>query len=1074
MSRSSPHPLERHFEHLGIRAAAGTGKTYRLTNRYLGLLLADQPAQSILATTFTRKAAGEIMDRVLGRLAEAALDAEKCKSLADDIGAPDLTPDEARRRLVGLVRELHRLNICTLDSFYGSIATSFSLELGLPPNWRIVEESVDQQLRAQAIRAALEGADREPLDTLLRMVHKDQAARPIAQRIAMLVNELYALYLQAPREAWYSLPHPATLDQNMLDDAIEIMGEVELPMTAQGKPNGHWLKAHRKAIEAVRTKDWADLISRGIAPKIISGESEFQSQPITDEIRRAYHPLIVNARAVFMNRLADQTEATHKLLARFDVEYQRLKRARGAFRFDDVTRVLAEGGAIEDLKRLYYRLDARLNHVLLDEFQDTSPTQWKVLQPIAEEVTGHADAPRSLFCVGDVKQAIYAWRGGEAGIFDTLGAQLPSVAWQSMNTSYRSAQPIIDVTNAVFESLDANPALENYTEAAEDWSNGFQTHTTERDELAGYAAVEVAPRADDGGNQLVSSLRYTARRIKEIARQAPGKSIGVLLRQNSKGQIARLIYELASDKDGGPLAASEEGGNPLTDSPAVNLVLSLLTLADHPGHSAALFHVAHSPLGPLVGLKPELVSVKIGRDHPTPPRVIRVAAQIRAELLDKGYAEAIEPWRRALEPHSNRHDSVRLAQLVELAHRYDADATLRPADFVRFVKTQRVEDPDAQRVRVMTIHRSKGLQFDVVVLPNLDVKLVSSRDQVVVEKDPETLSPRSICAYAKKEIVATLREEDRAMFESRHAGQVRESLSILYVAITRAVHALHIVADPSSEGEQRLPASYLGVLRGALTDRNPLAGDEGTVYSCGDVEWYLREDEGDGTEKDDEVGSGEGAEPMRRPALIQTKRRSRCLARLSPSGAEGDNKVDLNKRLTLGSNVVLAFGSAVHLMFERVGWLDEGEPEPASLRALLEEHMPGQVDVDKLVTRFNKMISQPETRNALMRSAYPADRDVQLLTEQSFAVRLDDAVLSGALDRLVITREAGRPVAAHILDYKTDRIEDEPGALDARVEHYRPQIDHYRYAVEKLYGVSPEEIRATLLFVTAGATRDVR
>src|SRR6266851_2885185 len=134
------------FTHKVIRASAGSGKTHQLTSRYIGLLAAGVDPDTILATTFTRKAAGEILDRVLDRLAQAAGDRAGGKALGEQIGRRDLEPGDFTRLLRTLLLGLHRVRIGTLDSFYIKLAGSFGLELGLPPGWSIGEEVDDQAL----------------------------------------------------------------------------------------------------------------------------------------------------------------------------------------------------------------------------------------------------------------------------------------------------------------------------------------------------------------------------------------------------------------------------------------------------------------------------------------------------------------------------------------------------------------------------------------------------------------------------------------------------------------------------------------------------------------------------------------------------------------------------------------------------------------------------------------------------------------------------------------------------------------------------------------------------------------
>src|SRR5947208_2843270 len=139
------------FSHVVIRASAGTGKTYQLAVRFIGLLAAGTRPDEILATTFTRKAAGEILDRVLFWLAQAAADESERTKLAKEIGVRALSAETCRELLCATVQRLHALRVGTLDSYFLQVATSFGPELGLPPGWSICDEMADAVLRDEAI-----------------------------------------------------------------------------------------------------------------------------------------------------------------------------------------------------------------------------------------------------------------------------------------------------------------------------------------------------------------------------------------------------------------------------------------------------------------------------------------------------------------------------------------------------------------------------------------------------------------------------------------------------------------------------------------------------------------------------------------------------------------------------------------------------------------------------------------------------------------------------------------------------------------------------------------------------------
>ncbi len=155
-----------------IRASAGTGKTFQLSNRYLKLLASGAECQTMLATTFTKKGAGEILDRIIERLSDAALDDVSAQRLSSELDW-QLSRDRAAKILHDLLKNLHRLEISTLDSFFNRVAKAFALELGLPPSWDIVDEQEINRMNDKAIESVLRN---ESVIDLLHMLSKGEAA----------------------------------------------------------------------------------------------------------------------------------------------------------------------------------------------------------------------------------------------------------------------------------------------------------------------------------------------------------------------------------------------------------------------------------------------------------------------------------------------------------------------------------------------------------------------------------------------------------------------------------------------------------------------------------------------------------------------------------------------------------------------------------------------------------------------------------------------------------------------------------------------------------------------------------
>lgn len=1050
-----------------IRASAGTGKTFQLSSRFLILLSGGAAADHILATTFTRKAAGEILDRVLLRLATAALEPAECRKLATFLDTPNLNCDQCRSLLGSLMRNLHRLRVSTLDSFFAQIAHSFSLELGLPPGWRIAEELEDANLRTEAIGNVL--AQESPRDalTLMNLLTKGETVRSISELIRSTVKDLYGVFQETQRPAWTSLPRRKGLTEHELNETLEQLRTYEL--------TGRESKARDENYLLARDGQWADFLDKGFAARVLDGTCTYYKKAIPEELVRIYRRLLDHAQAELVGLVALQTEATYDLLDRFHSAYELLKHERRLLRFEDITRQVARrmqpliepvGDSLSgappatdpNTPPLAFRLDGRIDHLLLDEFQDTAAIQWRAVRPFA--VRAVAREGQSFFCVGDVKQAIYGWRGGDSEIFDAVAQQLGGLQEQVLNQSFRSAPPVIDTVNRVFRGMIDHPNLGRAESAVRLWQERFQPHATAKTDLAGHVRLETAAESDDKAAMVID---LAARRVQEIVRAAPGHSVAVLVRRNE--MVARMIHRLRQLQ----VPASEEGGNPLTDSAAVLLVLSLLQLADHPGDRVARFHLAHSPLGPPLGIV----------CHLDDAAAIRGALLVRGQLSDQGYGAVIFGWRELLRTHCSQRELSRLDQLVELAFDFQPRATLRPGDFVRFAETQRVSDPTSANVRVMTIHQAKGLQFDVVVLPELDAPLVGQLSSFAVHRPTPTSDIDRVCRNARESVRKLFPGPIQKMFDDDVDRTANESLCVLYVALTRAIHAMYMIVAPSHRGEKGPPQTYAGVLRVALRDDTP-ALPQTCLYEHGNPAWYESTRTTRGPSWSELPAAARPAVRLAPPG----DRRQRGWERTSPSLLEGGARVKLSSLFDRSGEPARLRGTLIHALFEQIEWLDRHRPETDRLRQVAAEILRGNstLDAGRLVAEFERMLSWPAVARVLQQESYPLPEhgaglgQLELVVRNEFpiAFRADSRLISGNIDRLVLLSSGGAPVAADIIDFKTDLFPaNDMQARQEKTEFYRPQIDAYRQSIATMFRISPERITARLVFVGAGEVQDL-
>ena len=467
------------------------------------------------------------------------------------------------------------------------------------------------------------------------------------------------------------------------------------------------------------------------------------------------------------------------------------------------------------------------------------------------------------------------------------------------------------------------------------------------------------PRRKD---QQIATLRATAAAV--VARNAaehPGRTIGVLVRRNKA--VARLIYEL---RERHHLFASQEGGNPLTDSPAVQLVLSLLAMADHPGDTVARFHVANSPLGKAIEFT----------DHADDRAAQRLAAAVRGRLLADGYGPTIYGWVKLLAPDCGRRDVSRLLQLVEMAYTFDDGKIRRPDEFLAQARERSVEDPLSAPIRVMTVHQSKGLQFDIVVLPQLDEPLVGQPPKLVVGRASSTGPIQRVCRYANEQLRKLLPSEFQQIFTDRTQQMVSESLCLLYVAMTRAVYALDMIVAPQHADKPKgiaavaWPKTFAGILLSALCTGDE-AAPEAEIFQWGDPRWSVKAPAADAVSLE-AVPAPHSVELETLGVTLRASSatRRRGLDRRSPSKLEGGTKVDLAQRLRLDSAAGMARGTLVHAWLEHVEWLENGVPDEATLRKTAAPLADPRIELTGELDRFKQLLARPATVAALSQSTY--------------------------------------------------------------------------------------------------------
>ncbi len=1054
--------------HEMILASAGSGKTHALTDRFVALLAGGAAPERIVALTFTRKAAGEFFDEILKKLAGAAGDADRAAKLAGDIGADRLGPEDFLALLRKVTDAMHRLRLGTLDSFFAQVVGAFPLELGLAGEFAVLEEAAARQERRRVLRrifarsGALTTAQQEFIEAFKRATFGREEKRLSAQLDGFL-DDFLETYLDAPAAGLWGDPAriwPADCEwlappAGRLEDARDRLQAALARRELTDNQRARWAAFFEELAvwsPGGEPGRMALVINNALAvwPALLAGAAELTVErkkiPLGPEECAALRRIVGEIVGGELRRRLETTRGIFAVLQGYEQVYGEAVRRAGRLTFADVQRLLtpaagaprlAQDGGGEGRLLIDYRLDAATDHWLLDEFQDTSFGQWSVLRNLIDEAVQDAEGRRSFFCVGDVKQAIYQWREGDPRlfreIFNHYNAAAPGViAERPLAASWRSGPPLIAMVNAVF-GADAALARLFPGAASAEWNREWRAHTTAVPERTGQA---VWLHAEDESARWATTLRL----LRELRPLERGLSCAILVRKNETATA--LADYLRRESRGALPAVAESDLRVCADNPLGATLLALAQAAAHPGDTLAHEHLKMTPLGAALAAE--------GLTHPE-----QITARVLGQIHEEGFAQMAEWWLARMEPSLQPDDAfsrLRARQFVAAAGEFDATGSRDVAEFVAFMTAHKIRDPESAAVlRVMTIHKSKGLGFDVVLLPDLEGKTLEERRKgLAVQKAAD----RSV-DWVLDLPPGFVRDCDRVLaahVTAAKAATCYENLSVLYVAMTRAKRGLYVITKApggsSSANFPRLLAETLGgETREVRVGGLMLPG----AWSEGDADWHHA------LPRTEPRAEKSQAEPEPLPSLVRVARRVARRASAEKAGALGFAPL-----FSLTGTGAAEFGTAVHALLAQVEWAGDGAVENlvAAWRA------SGADAAARAVAQA--CLEAPALAAVWARPAGQAEA----WRERNFELVHDGVWVTGVFDRVVVERDAaGRAARATVFDFKTDRLRGgNPEELADAATRHAGQMALYRRAAARLLGL-PESAVTAELVLTAVRTR---
>ena len=1082
-----------------ILANAGSGKTYSLVTRCIQLLNLGAAPRSILALTFTRAAAGEFLRDVFLRLAGAAEKPDKLAKLQEDL--QDATVDRAKCLgwLRSLIQELPRLSMGTIDQFFSRILGAFPFEAGIGGDFRLLQDHALEEARIEGLARFLReknsnGALQDELAEILRDLQSGKDAVTIWDTLLDAISKGHEKVLDfAGQQPWGTEvarlvrahrfspgTDTAQVVKNATKDFLQevrklypdLHEDVQQMLHDLEKDVG-WLSQSNRLNDNL--KGWFLRRLTWKTPK----DGSVYLQLGREKILRIHHAESLDGKpealrsALWCHELSARLHyvaGLYHLLRLFEEEYALSVRSQGWLTFADITRLL-EGLMEDHTHSVAYRLDHQFKHIVLDEFQDTSRLQWNILKNLADEIIQDSEGDRSFFYVGDTKQSIYGWRQGDDRLFQEIFEyynqnRAGHIAEDFLKISRRSDRNILTVVNALFApfaSEDSAPDFKFSPDVAQRWSQAWVEHLPRPEAGEGYVAYIEYPKPesdskktskaktahppeekkkiaqpetshsstpDDGSDQEVDEA--VAKSVEDILQRVRpwerGISCGILARNNDYAEaMAKHLRECH-------IPVRLQGRAPTIqrnpETYALYQILRVVALHHDPKAEAFLHYTPWRIL--------------LGEGGNPAAQSIHFRESARRLAADRGFHALLAEWvERGVSQGLLAEEKV--AGLLAAVEEFDQ--TRGPGDgwlaLINFLESHQSEDPlTTDAVQVMTIHKSKGLTLDMVLLVSLHKSFKKAPHHPELTEYIEGKVVRDLLVLPSEDFC--LEDDFLADIRATSIGNgMFEEICCFYVAATRARHALYLVGRPHKLREPKnsladwttkfFPESKSSPYSTRLKhEATPELNEESSSSAClreiGNANWF---EQFPLTEKTVAVSTVAEGHPATTPPVPHAE----ATAKAPSSGSF--KKIPAKRFLVGRENAEL--GSEVHALLAQVLWRDQ---EPAwaspSPRAL------------EVVGSFLK--------SAEADFLDPSTEKIAVWREKAFVVRLDGKTINGVFDRVHIHQdEKGTPLRAEVYDYKTT------DSKDGLEERYAEQMSSYRAVAASLLGLPQESVLAKII-----------
>ncbi len=809
------------------KASAGSGKTFTLAREYMTLVI-NNPAcyRTILAVTFTNKATEEMKMRILGKLYEIAHNMPEAADYMKQIQAalPYLSEEGIRKNAATalhlLIHNYNYFRVETIDTFFQSVLRNLARELDLTANLRI--ELNDYQVEQQAVDELIESLqDTDRLlfwimDYIKENINEDKSWNVIGQ-IKKFGENIFKDYYKANADKLNGIMEKEDFFKDFIErlrkkrnKALEQIEEIAASFfdaldaegyTADdlaGKTRGIW-SYFNKIRNGKFCKD--DLENDTFqkcydSPEAWVKKSDVSKQtPLFCYVSTVLHPILLFATENLPKhvRIYKSTELTIKhlnqlrLLGSIDKKVREMNKEANRFLLSDTQTLLHSLIQDSDSPFIFEKIGTQLEHVMIDEFQDTSTIQWKNFKVLLEETMSREDAGNLI--VGDVKQSIYRWRAGDWRLLNNIEDEFTNsaerISVQNLGTNFRSARNIIDFNNAFFTEavkMEAQALKKDMPEETQQlisaYSDVCQKVPERHSQLQGHVSVRLL-----GGEDIQERMMQETLDIVDnlVAQGVACNKIAILVRSNSTIQD---IAEYFMNHSSYPLVSDEAFR--LDASQAVSTLTTALNLLVHPTDNISAATIKKYAENYMEGY--DMASHLINN---------------RTEYLEMPLFDLTERLFSELrlgEVPDMKKQSAYLCAFYDKLNKFvndngsDVDSFLKEWD--NSIHEKSIHSDSDGGIRFLTIHKSKGLEYDNVIMPFCDWQLEKSNTiWCTPQESPYNELPLVPVDFVAKQMKESIYDTD---YFHEHLQNMVDNLNLLYVAFTRAGRNLFVLGKRAS------------------------------------------------------------------------------------------------------------------------------------------------------------------------------------------------------------------------------------------------------------------------------------